>query len=1316
MQNRYKSIALTLFSLLTLSISAVAQSITIGNGTATTYQLPINNFYRYTLSQQIFTSAEIAAAGGGAGTILSIGFQYSYTTASTVKSSCVIYLCETTKTEFSSTSDWIASTNFTQVYSGPMNCTQGWNTFTFTTPFEYSGTGNLCIMIDDNSNNYNGSSYTFYKHTASGNRTLHYYSDSTNPTITSPGSATSRTTDRSNIQLFFAATEEHTLTYNTTANCTGTASAAPASVTAIGATQVTTTPPTCSNAQYFTGWNTAANGSGTNYAPGASIYLGTDITLYAQFTNTPPDIDVNMHNGSATIICGETYHFYDSGGQNGNYGSNENYTFTYTSNTGSALRIVFNSFSTESSYDKLTIYDSPTASGTTLANQVSGTQTLGPYVATSGSVTFKFTSDGSVTYAGWSATITCDCPTINVNPTVTNVSCLGFADGSISVTATGGDAPYQYSWDGFAETSNTLSNLSIGSYYATATDANGCSGTSIVQLTADTDIVPDFTSVQRMYCLNANIPPLPTTSDNGITGTWNPSTMNNTLSTTYTFTPNPGQCAEQTSIVVNIDPTIPTATITGVPVICGTDGSTTDLSIETNAASYVWSTGSTNQTITVNNIGTYYVTVTGANGCTATTNASVSRAGEINVTATILTPINCFGDEASVRIVASGGMAPYVGNGTFNVPAGNNTFTVSDANGCSKSVDMNISGPAELTANANTTNPICHDQQITSAITAIGGTAPYTILWDDNSTNFFNGNIPTNTTFNYTITDANSCTYTNSLYIVNPPAIITTVSATDVNCYGANTSTATITGTTNGVAPYTYTWDNGMMGNTAQNVTGGSHTITTTDANGCSDISTFNVNQPEAIAIATEVTNAECGGVTGSIGISISNGHAPYTVLWNNGSTVNNQTNIGPGTYTVVVTDNTGCSISKDITVNVTGGLTVDVVVDSPISCQGAPNGRLDATSNGYGYISYNWSDNQYTEIAQNLTAGTYDVTVTDEWGCSGTGSQSLSDPEPFIVTETIKGVTCAQASDASIALNISGGVTPYTVIWNGYIEGITLQNAMAGTYIAQISDAVNCSTTRVYTIEEPDPLYLNIEYDGIKCYGEKNGKISLSAEGGLAPYSFRIVKGANNIMSSNSNHLSAGIYSSIVSDANGCIIEKKIEIEQPDKLDADYYVSNVSCIGKKDGQIELALNGGVSPYTFAWSNRSDTTPSISNLIQGKYTVVITDANNCKTSISDIPVDEELVRCLGIPDVLTPNGDGINDEWTIQNIDMYPNAKLYVFNRWGQLMWQGNYDEHWDGTRKGHILPAGTYTYLIVPDPEKRKEIEEYSGAITLVY
>ncbi|MBO7445390.1 MAG: fibronectin type III domain-containing protein, partial [Bacteroidales bacterium] len=175
--------------------------ITIGNGTTTNYYIPVNNYYHYTYSQQIYLASEM----GGPSDITSVSFEYSYGTAMTDKTNVDIYLGHTTQSAFTSTSNYIPATGLQLVYHGNLNCQQGWNEFVFDTVFHYNGTDNLVLVVDDNSDDYNGTAYVFRVHSAGANRSLYYYSDSNNPSPSDPTAVSTNSSyssgNRSNVKF-----------------------------------------------------------------------------------------------------------------------------------------------------------------------------------------------------------------------------------------------------------------------------------------------------------------------------------------------------------------------------------------------------------------------------------------------------------------------------------------------------------------------------------------------------------------------------------------------------------------------------------------------------------------------------------------------------------------------------------------------------------------------------------------------------------------------------------------------------------------------------------------------------------------------------------------------------------------------------------------------------------------------------------------------------------------------------------------------------------------------------------------------------------
>ena len=182
-------------------------TVTIGTGTSTHYYTPVNNFYCYTYTQTLFTAAEIQAQGVTPGvpqTISSIAYNYAYSSAMTSKTNCTIYMGHTSATSFSSTSDALPLSSLTMVYTGSLNSSQGWTTFTLTTPFVWDGVNSLVVAVDDNSGTYNGNAYTYYYTSASANRAMWFYSDTYNPdpsSLSSFSGSTSVSANRTNTRF-----------------------------------------------------------------------------------------------------------------------------------------------------------------------------------------------------------------------------------------------------------------------------------------------------------------------------------------------------------------------------------------------------------------------------------------------------------------------------------------------------------------------------------------------------------------------------------------------------------------------------------------------------------------------------------------------------------------------------------------------------------------------------------------------------------------------------------------------------------------------------------------------------------------------------------------------------------------------------------------------------------------------------------------------------------------------------------------------------------------------------------------------------------
>ena len=250
------------------------------------------------------------------------------------------------------------------------------------------------------------------------------------------------------------------------------------------------------------------------------------------------------------------------------------------------------------------------------------------------------------------------------------------------------------------------------------------------------------------------------------------------------------------------------------------------------------------------------------------------------------------------------------------------------------------------------------------------------------------------------------------------------------------------------------------------------------------------------------------------------------------------------------------------------------------------------------------------------------------------------------------------------------------------------------------------CVDSSSTTIEVPDlSLSYESEVQDIICYEDQDGSIIIMASGGTSPYEISWEDGT---ISNQRLDLLPGTYAFTLTDDNGCIINDSVQIEGPEQLSFEPIIEKANCAG---GNIFINVSGGTPPYKFEWSDGNLNAERM-GLVAGTYTISITDDNNCDTqSTFDI---ENTCGALVFYDILTPNGDGQNDNWLIEGIEAYPNNELLIYNRWGQLVFQQeSYTGSWDGRHNdGSTLPVGAY-YFVLKLKDNADTI--HKGAVTII-
>ncbi|MBV7530653.1 gliding motility-associated C-terminal domain-containing protein [Chitinophaga sp. sic0106] len=813
-----------------------------------------------------------------------------------------------------------------------------------------------------------------------------------------------------------------------------------------------------------------------------------------------------------------------------------------------------------------------------------------------------------------------------------NVLCNGAATGSATVTVDGGTVPYTYSWSPSGGSGNTASNLLAGTYTCTITDAHGCDTTVDVTITEPTAVT--FTTSQTNVDCNGNNTGSATVVATGGVGSytysWSPSggtaaTASNLIAGVYTCDITDANNCTVTATVTITEPNELRATTSQVNVNCNgesTGSATVTVTGGTTPYAYLWSNGAT--TATINNLaaGTYTCNITDGQGCTTSATVIITQKAAFTVR---ITPGNVLcngGNTGSISLAVSGGTSPYTylwSNGATsatanNLAAGTYTATITDANGCDTTVSSTITEPTAFAVTASQVNVNCNGESTGSAtVTVSGATSPYQYYWSSGATTATANNLAAGT-YTCTITDANGCDTTATFTITENDALAANVTLQNVLCNGGNTGSISVA-VTGGTAPYGYLWSNGATTASVSNLTAGLYTVTITDANGCDTAITTPVTEPPLITFTTAQVNVECNGdSTGSASVTVSGGVSPYTYSWSNGATTAAVNNLTAGTYTCTIMDDNGCDTSTTFTITEKDAVTGTTTQDS-VLCKGGNNGSVTLTAaGGTAPYTYSWNNGATTAVINNLTAGIYICTITDANGCTGRVIATVAEPELLTFTTSQTDVNCNGAQTGSATINPDGGTRPYSFLWSNGATTRIVTGLGAGTYTCTITDANGCDTTATITITQKDAFTVGVTTVEVSCNGDSSGSISLAGSGGTAPYTYSWSNGGTTAAIGS---LTAGTYTTTLTDANGCDTTFSVTITQPDALVFTTSQTNVNCNGDSTGTATVNPDGGLRPYRYSWST-GETTASISNLKAGTYTCTITDRNGCDTTASII--------------------------------------------------------------------------------------------------
>jgi len=957
-------------------------------------------------------------------------------------------------------------------------------------------------------------------------------------------------------------------------------------------------------------------------------------------------------------------------------------------------------------------------------------------------------ANGCMAYASYNVTEPNEALQIG-SSTITAVSCNGLNDGRIALAVFGGTPPYSYNWSS-GSGGATVSNIGGGTQSVTITDANGCSLSQSFEVPLPNPLSANF-EVKDVSCFGGAdgvVEILPTGGTAPYSYNW--SNGDNTKvtddwsagSSSVTITDING-CSSTVNFTVG-QPNSPLSTSGNVSNVSCFDGNDGSVNASTSGGTapyvYTWSDANYNSNESYSNqalnlhASNWTATVIDAKGCIMQTVFPVTQPAAPLLVDVLSSNVSCkFGNDGFIDLTVSGGTPSYSyswsnGQGSqdaTNLVAGNYSITVLDANGCAFSDDIEITEPTNaLEARLEKKDVTCFgDDNGEAKIIHTGGNPQYSYSWTTGETTqritlLDGGN------YSGTLTDGNGCVITLPFTIVEASAPLSIAGViTHIDCKGNDNGVinSIISG---GTPPYLYEWVDSYAAHLYQNIPvisnliPDTYTLIASDANDCHVNKPFSVTEPDLpLSYEDTVGHVSCKfGNDGFINLTTFGGTAPYFYNWSNGATTEDISNLTTGTYSVVITDNNGCIVSLDYIVR--EPYSILKIIDFEqlnVKCNGWSDGFAKVVVyGGTPDYSYLWSNGVASDTIQGVLAGTYQCVITDSKGCLKDTTITITEPDNLLITSEIDSVSCYKFSDGVITASVTGGTLPYRIAFgDSSYSMMTTGNSLisdgliAGDYYISVLDSNRCQFTQNVTVFEPDTLLWEITSYPASCYDTADGVGDLTVTGGTPFYT---ITWSNGDTSEDLLDAHEGDYEVVIYDIHNCTIEGETYISHPDSLYFRGVVNGTTCIDNEDGTIDVFVEGGVGDYSYLWSNE-EITRDIYNLSGGEYFLEIQDQNGCVRRDTFF-INTSTIDCIDPPTAFTPDGDGYNDTWVLDNIQNYEKAVIQIFNKWGTLIFESGSDyTPWDGSFEGNPLPSATYYYVI----DLHKGTAPYTGPVTIV-
>ena len=551
--------------------------------------------------------------------------------------------------------------------------------------------------------------------------------------------------------------------------------------------------------------------------------------------------------------------------------------------------------------------------------------------------------------------------------------------------------------------------------------------------------------------------------------------------------------------------------------------------------------------------------------------------------------------------------------------AGNYSVKITSIAGCGDTtINITLSEPAALLHQSAATPATCGMADGSATVTESGGTGSYTYSWNSGAATSSILNVKAGS-YTVTVQDGAGCKDTAAVKIQGGSSFNTTASLKNIQCFGDNTGTASVS-TAGGTAPFTFNWlSGGPASSSYSGLVAGTYTCVVNDKNStCADTIIVTLTQPQQLKILLSSSPATCHGTCdGQINMIPGGGITPYTYVWSNNSTTASLSALCSGMYTVTLMDKNGCVLDTSVSIAEPPAM-VFTKTSTPTTC-GALNGTASASVTGAaGPYTYLWNTFSTGTSLLNVASGTYTLTATDSKGCKDTVHVTIANIAPELVSTASTGkLLCHGDVNGSLSVNTSGAGAPYTYFWSTNQSTASINNLGAGTFTVTVTDKNGCASIAVDSIVQPTPLSV-ITTGSTVCSGQAASVTALGA-GGTGVYTYLWSNNSTNPALSDSPG-STTIYSVTITDANGCKTVQSDTIKVNPSPQSFFKRADV-CIGSPVQFVDSSAIAAGKITSWLWDfgdNSTSTSQNPSHLYSkdGSYSITLkVSAGPCSSTL-----------------------------------------------------------------------------------------------------